>query len=97
MAVNFPKTLQKNFKLITFTKPKPNKYGGNNVYVHFGDSNLSFVTPEMAVPYGLSVDDMTDKAGNVLGKKYSLSLSFRGVDNDEDPNQKKLKEWTISF
>ena len=93
MAVNFPKTLEKKFNDISFTKPKPNKYGGHNVYVHFGDSNLSFVSPEMAVPYGLSVDDITDKQNNVVGKKYSLSLSFRGVDNDDDRNQKKLKEF----
>tara|TARA_Y100000389_G_C17458190_1_gene519643 strand:+ start:1766 stop:2725 length:960 start_codon:yes stop_codon:yes gene_type:complete len=93
MAVNFPKTLKKNFDKISFSKPKPNKYGGNNVYVRFGDSNLSIVTPSMAVPYGLSVEDLTDKAGQVLGKKYSLSVSFRGMDHDDDPNQAKLKEF----
>ena len=93
MAVNFPKTLNKNFNKITFSKPKPNKYGGNNVYIRFGDSNLSVVTPSMPVPYGLSVDDLTDKQGNVLGKKYSLSLSFRGMDNEDDLDRKKLKEF----
>lgn len=93
MAVNFPKTLKKNFSKITFTKPKPNKYGGNNVYVQFEHANLSIVTPTMAIPYGLSVEDITDKTGQVLGKKYSLSLSFRGMDNEDDDNHKKLKEF----
>ena len=76
---------------LEFSEVKTNKYGGKSVWVRYNGERLLVQTPEMSFPYGLGEYDITDpKTGEVTGKKYSLNLSFRGIDYDgDDPDKVK--------
>lgn len=84
---------------LEFSEVKTNKYGGKQVWVRYQGDKLCIQAPDMSFPYGLGEYDITDpKTGEVTGKKYSLNLSFRGMDYDgDDPKKTKtatqLKEF----
>jgi hypothetical protein len=74
--------------------------GAKSVYINYGTEKLSIQTPVMTLPYGLGVpfeNKEAVKTGNTpleKEKKYDLTLSLRGM--DENPKIKsfhdKLKE-----
>ena len=79
---------------LEFSEVKTNKYGGKAVYVRYNGDKLMIQTPDMSFPYGLGEYDITDnKTGEVTGKKYTLNLSFKGMDYD-DEDSAKLKRST---
>ena len=73
--------------------------GAKTVYVNYGSEKLTIQTPVLSLPYGLS-EPLTDAKDSVKSavidkdKKYDLTVSFRGI--DENPKVKvfhdKLKE-----
>jgi hypothetical protein len=63
---------------IGFDEVKKNAVGGNIVYLNYnGKQKLCLQTPWMFAPFGISefVDEKT-------GPKYSLDVSFKGLDSD---------------
>jgi hypothetical protein len=73
--------LPKNFDAneITFDVVKKNAMGGNVVYFKYeGHPKIIMQTPVVSVPFALSTYT-DDKTGAV---KYSLDISFRGMDED---------------
>lgn len=53
--------------------------GGKMVYLSYNDKPLVIQTPELVAPYGLSKWDNDGKSA----AKYSLDLSFKGMDSKE--------------
>lgn len=85
----------KNFQNenLEFSEVKTNKYGGKAVYIRYGAGKFRVQTPEMHLPYGLNEDEITDdQTGEVKGHKYSVNLSFKGIDSDSSDG-KKLQEF----
>ena len=79
---------------IDFSDVKTNSYGGKVVYINKNGGKLRFQTPEMFIPYGLSENEITDqKTNEVIGHKYHLNLSFKGIDAISD-DAKITKEVT---
>tara|TARA_B100001094_G_C18164964_1_gene791485 strand:+ start:1222 stop:1920 length:699 start_codon:yes stop_codon:yes gene_type:complete len=75
-TITFPKDFQTDS--IGFDEVKKNAVGGNIVYLSYsGKQKLCLQTPWMFAPFGVSefVDEKT-------GPKYSLDVSFKGMDND---------------
>ena len=73
--------LPKNFDVneLTFDSVKKNSMGGNVVYLKYeGHPKIIMQTPVVSAPFGLSTYT-DDKTGAV---KYSLDISFRGMEED---------------
>ena len=94
----------KNFNpaSVSFSDVKPNKFGGKTVFVNYNDGKFAIQTPTMHLPYNLNVDEIKDsKTDAVTGQKYSINLSFRGMDRENDTslsskerrNAKRLREF----
>lgn len=64
---------------ITFEQVKKNSLGGNVVYIKY-DTNPKIVlqTPAVSAPFGIST--FTDEKTGAV--KYSLDISFRGMESD---------------
>jgi len=72
-----------NPDLITYAEPKTNVHGGKSVYLNYDKKPLTFQTPKMSIPFGLS--KYTPPAGGE--SKYSLDLSFTGMTDNDDVKQ----------
>lgn len=73
--------LTKNFNTdkITFDPVKKNALGGNIVYIKYDDKpRMVIQTPTVSAPFGIST--YTDEKTGAV--KYSLDISFRGIEND---------------
>ena len=82
-----------NADLLEFTEVKTNNYGGKVVYTNYDHGKFRVQTPEMTIPYGLGVNEITDqKTNEVIGHKYHTNLSFKGTDVD-NANGKKLHKF----
>ena len=84
----------KNFKEseMSFSEVKTNQYGGKAVYLRYNDNKFRVQTPKMYLPYGLNEDEVTDdKTGEVMGHKYSINLSFKGIDKKEGVSEAASK------
>ena len=80
-----PKTL--DLSEITFEAVKKTQMGGNIVYFKYeGNPRLVMQTPVLNAPFGLST--YTDDKTGIT--KYSLDISFRGM--DEDPKVQQFFE-----
>jgi hypothetical protein len=78
-------TLAKNFTAsdITNDAPKTNALGGKVVYIKYNDQKrLTMQTPLVSAPFGLST--YTDEKTGVT--KYSIDMSFKGMDADSKIN-----------
>ena len=86
-------TQPKNFSAtsVQFSDVKTNNYGGKMVYINKDGSPLLVQTPKMSIPYGLSENEIQDqKTGEVIGHKYHINLSFKGMESQHtDPKLKK--------
>jgi hypothetical protein len=71
-------TLSKDFDIsnVSFSDVKTLDNGGKLVYVSYRKAPLLLQTPQMKAPFGLSKWDNDGKAS----AKYTLDLSFQGVD-----------------
>jgi hypothetical protein len=65
-------------KNVTFRPPRVLDHGGKIIGVSYKGQPLRLQTPEMALPYGVSVFE--DPNGN---NKYSVDFSFRGQEDNE--------------
>jgi hypothetical protein len=74
--------------LITFSELKTNNFGGKMVFVNYNGGPLDIQTPRMHIPYDMS-DNSTYSSGDESQKKYTVSLSFRGMDREHDPSASK--------
>lgn len=86
--------LPKNFDVneLTFDVVKKNAMGGNVVYFKYeGHPKVIMQTPVVAAPFGLSTYT-DDKTGAV---KYSLDISFRGM--EEDPKVQMFHDKMADF
>ena len=86
--------LPKNFDVneLTFDVVKKNAMGGNVVYFKYeGHPKIIMQTPVVSAPFGLSTYT-DDKTGAV---KYSLDISFRGM--DEDPKVQNFHDKMADF
>lgn len=72
--------------------------GAKTVYINYGTSKLRIQTPVMYVPYGINEGGFEDKNAKVevksTDKKYDITLSFKGHEENEKINKflKKVKE-----
>lgn len=96
--------LPKNIDIskLKYSEVKTLQSGAKSVYINYGTGKLRLQTPVMSMPYGLGEgyeDKQLAKAGTVVNKpanekKYDLTLSFKG--QDENPKiqlfHDKLKE-----
>lgn len=62
---------------LEFSEPKKLGHGGNAVYVNYEGSPLILQTPTMTLPWSMG---KFEKAGEET--KYSIDLSFKGMDGD---------------
>ena len=77
--------LPKNFESskLVFSDVKTNNYGGKVVYINYDGKPFRIQTPEMTLPYGLNENEILDpKTNEVIGHKYSVNLSFNGLENN---------------
>ena len=96
--VQLPKNI--DVSKLRYSEMKTLSSGAKTVYVNYGSEKLTIQTPVMSLPYGLGEPyEAKDavKNGSTLSdkeKKYDLTTSFRGI--DENPKVKifhdKLKE-----
>lgn len=60
--------------------------GSKTVYINYGSDKLTIQTPLMSIPYGIGDGSYKDKDGKEVKqddrKKYDLTVSFRGVDEN---------------
>jgi hypothetical protein len=70
-----------NMSEVKVTTPTRNASGGLNANLWYNGERLCFATPKMVCPFGISKFE-TDKDGKST-PKYSLDLSFRGMQTDE--------------
>ena len=83
MSVLLPKNI--DVKKIKYAEMKVLKSGAKSVYVSYEGSKLLLQTPVMSLPYGVN-DNSKFKEDNGDEKKYDLTLSFRGM--EENPKMK---------
>ena len=78
---------------VVFSDVKTNNYGGKIVYINRESCKFRVQTPEMSMPYGLSENEILDpKTNEVIGHKYNINLSFKGMKNDSSDNESLRKE-----
>ena len=87
MAQNIMLAKNLDVPSISFEPVKKNALGGNVVYLKYaGATKMVIQTPVVSAPFGLSTFT-DDKTGAV---KYSLDMSFRGM--EDDPKVKQLHD-----
>lgn len=78
-----------NVNLFKYSEIKTLSSGAKSVYINYGSGKLRIQTPVMFLPYGVSEAKFEDKNSKVekknenKGKKFNLTLSFKG--QDENP------------
>ena len=91
-----PSTLDKS--LVNFGEPQPNSHGGKSLKIGYSQEGKFLIqAPPMYIPWDISKDEFkTDataskdaKSAPSTGVKYSMQLSFRGMDGT-DANSKRL-------
>jgi len=71
------KAKELNVKNITYSEPKSLQTGAKAVYVNYEGKPLILQTPKMSCPFGMNVYEDGEYP------KYSLPLSFRGMEGNE--------------
>jgi hypothetical protein len=77
-----------NVSKLKFSPPKTLNNQSRTVYVNYEGDKLSIQTPIMYFPYGVSDNEAINKANKKVGdetakKKYDVSVSFRGMDDNK--------------
>ncbi len=71
-----------NVSKVTIAPPRSLDSGGKMAYLNYDTRSLVFQTPSLACPFGVNI---YDKAGP---PKYSVSLSMRGYEDNEETGAK---------
>lgn len=73
---------QLNVQNIKYGTPRTLDNGGKMIYLAYNNGPIVLQTPEMIAPFGLSKwdNDKGDSSSNRSSTKYSLNLSFKGMD-----------------
>ena len=90
-----PSTLEKS--LVNFGEPQPNSHGGKSLKIGYsGEGKFLIQAPPMYIPWDLAKEELKSeglvkdpKTASTSGVKYSMQLSFRGMDGS-DANAKRL-------
>jgi hypothetical protein len=71
----------KNFQIerVTLGQPKKNANGGKTIYISYSNKIMYVQTPVMTAPFGISYF----QGENGAPDKYSIDVSFAGVDGNE--------------
>lgn len=78
MSVLLPKNV--DVKRIKYSEVKVMKSGAKSVYMNYDGSKLMLQTPVLSIPYGTNDNSkFIDKNDKGDGKKYDLTLSFKGM------------------
>lgn len=93
MSVLLPK--QVDVSKLKYSEVKTLSSGAKTVYINYGFDKLTMQTPVMSLPYGLGEpyeNKDTSKGSSQVEKekKYDLTLSFRGI--DENPKIKSFHD-----
>jgi hypothetical protein len=91
-----PSTLDKS--LVNFGEPQSNSHGGKSLKIGYSqEKNFLIQAPPMYIPWDLTKEELKadssakdPKTSASSGIKYSMQLSFRGIDGT-DANAKRLK------
>ena len=94
-------TLAKNFNTsaLAHEDVKTNSLGGKVVYLKYNDQKrLTMQTPLVSAPFGLST--YTDEKTGIT--KYSIDMSFKGMDNDQKikmfhDKMQDMDNWILSL
>jgi hypothetical protein len=63
------------------------------IYINKDGGSLLIQTCDMYIPYGLSENEITDqKTGEVIGHKYHINLSFKGMQEGETHSDAKVQK-----
>jgi hypothetical protein len=76
-----------NVSKLRYSEVKSLSNGSKTVYINYGSDKLTIQTPLMSIPsYGIGDGTYKDKDGKEVkqegGKKYDVSVSFRGMDDN---------------
>jgi hypothetical protein len=91
-----PSTLDKS--LVNFGEPQSNSHGGKSLKIGYSQEGKFLIqAPPMYIPWDLTKEELKSDSSNKDpktasngGVKYSMQLSFRGIDGN-DANAKRLK------
>lgn len=78
---------QVDIQNIKYSPPKLNTFGGKAIYVAYQKHPLIIQTPEMSIPFGIGIDKPNTSTNSSSNTKYSLNLSFRGLDTNTNVRQ----------
>lgn len=75
-----------NVSKLRYSEVKSLSNGSKTVYINYGSDKLTIQTPLMSIPYGVGDGTYKDKDGKEVkqdgGKKFDVSVSFRGMDEN---------------
>ena len=82
-----------------YSEPKILTSGAKSVYINYSTGKLRIQTPLMYLPYGVSEGGFEDKNAKVdptkKEKKYDLTLSFKG--HDENPKIERVDAYDMAL
>lgn len=73
-----------DFSKFSFGDVAVNKYGGKSSRLRYDDGDFYVQTPKMRIPFGLGAYEERGPDGEVVKTKYSLDLSLRGYELDDE-------------
>lgn len=75
-----------NVSKLRYSEVKSLSNGSKTVYINYGSDKLTIQTPMMSIPYGVGDGTYKDKDGKEVKqddrKKFDISVSFRGMDDN---------------
>jgi hypothetical protein len=75
-----------NVSKLKYSEVKSLSNGSKTVYINYGSDKLTIQTPLLSIPYGVGDGTYKDKDGKEIKqddrKKFDLSISFRGMDDN---------------
>lgn len=75
-----------NVSKLRYSEVKSLSNGSKTVYINYGSDKLTIQTPMMSIPYGVGDGTYKDKDGKEVKqddrKKFDISVSFRGMDEN---------------
>lgn len=87
---NITRLSQFEAKHINYSNIRVNTFGGKSIYLNYLESKRSLVvqTPQMMMPYDVGEFQPLDSSGKPDGdKKYTMNLSFRGMEDNPKVKQ----------
>lgn len=89
------KAVKMDSKLVKFSENiKTNKYNGKSIYVNYNNGPMRLQMPKTNLPFGISKYINPDKPEEI---KYSLEMSFKGVDPVVLKQLKDIEKAALEF